>query len=288
MARYFGWPLSVYVDNGSHFVKGLLPGFLAKRGIKLFAAPITNPRSVGLSERYVQLVLAGLRAKVLSDDRVDAKVKWHEHLPSVVQAINTRVLKVHGYTPSQLFMGFNARQDAYDEVLMDEAMKDILEVCIADGGFDDVNLEERQRSGRMAQLAEMREQAREKVLQNQDEQILGYVRHRYASPQVGDLVLLRRFVIDKEKGRKLEPRWEGPYLLKKEAKPGISGYLQDLKTERIKGKYAFDALKVYVPRESRTVNSVEERRSFGAMLDGCCEGWYRGKENVDVLAWDME
>lgn len=60
IVRMFGWPLAVYLDNGSHFVKGVLPGILQRNGVKLFSAPITHPRSVGLSERYVQMILAGL------------------------------------------------------------------------------------------------------------------------------------------------------------------------------------------------------------------------------------
>ena len=48
VAKTFGWPLAFYVDNGSHFVKGKLPSKLKEVGTKLFNAPITNPRSVGL------------------------------------------------------------------------------------------------------------------------------------------------------------------------------------------------------------------------------------------------
>lgn len=115
LAKTFGWPLAFYVDNGSHFVKGELPKLLQEVGTLLFTAPITNPRSVGLSERYVQLILAGLRTRIAADkDEPGAMEKWDEHLDQVVQAINTRALKVHEYTPSQLFLGFNVRLHPLD------------------------------------------------------------------------------------------------------------------------------------------------------------------------------
>ena len=64
ICKFFGWPLALYVDNGAHFVKGELPKRCAVQGTKMFKAPITNPRSVGLAECYVQMILAGLRAVI--------------------------------------------------------------------------------------------------------------------------------------------------------------------------------------------------------------------------------
>ena len=104
ITKIFGWPIAFYVENGSHFVKGKLPTKLKAVGTRLISAPVTNPRSVGLAERYVQLILAGLRAIIAAGSDMD---RWDEYLDAVVNAINTRVLKVHQYTPAQLFIGFN-------------------------------------------------------------------------------------------------------------------------------------------------------------------------------------
>ena len=46
----------------------------------------------------------------------------------------------------------------------------------------------------------------------------------------GDLVLLRRFILDQRWGNKLEARWEGPYTLLDLAWHGKSGRLCDLNT----------------------------------------------------------
>lgn len=287
IVRTFGWPISVYLDNGSHFVKGVLPPLLAKHGVKLFSAPITHPRSVGLSERYVQMVLAGLRSKVIADARPDATVQWHQHLPEVVHAINTRFLRVHGYTPSQLLIGFNARMDAWEENVLDDATKKALETHLAVYGVNETPSKQSY-DVKMAKVEEMRELARERFLRYQDNQEAAYQGNRFAAPKKGDLVLLRRFVVDKDRGRKLEPRWEGPYLLQKIAKEGISGYLSDLTTQKVKGRYGFDAMKVYIPRDKKgnqgedvTVIEVAEG------LDFLCQGWYEGKQVVNVSKWSV-
>ena len=113
------------------------------------------------------MTLAGLQAKVPSDPRPNATVLWHEHLVGIVHAINTRILRVHGYTPSQLFMGFNARMTAFDEPVADEAMRSILAHHVANGAS---SVEQCQYDLRVAPIAEMRGITWERVLQHQDEQ----------------------------------------------------------------------------------------------------------------------
>jgi len=230
----------------------------------------------------VQMILAGLRAKVLNDTRPKAAVCWHEHLPEIVHAINTQILRVHGYTPSQLFMGFNARMTAFDESVVDDAMRSILAHHAAHGVG---SLEQRQYDLRIAQIAEMRELTWERVLQHQDEQIATQIRSHHAKPQLGDLVLLRRFVVDKERGRKLEPRWEGPYQLTRIVKEGVSGVLSDLKTEREKGKYGFDTMKVYLPREVAKGQALVDGVAWEEALPWMCKGWYEGQRFVDIERW---
>ena len=68
----------------------------------------------------------------------------------------------------------------------------------------------------MAQREEQRDQAREQILEEQDQQIdvREHEQERKRAvegPKIGDLVLLRWFAIIKDKGRKLETWWEGLY-----------------------------------------------------------------------------
>ena len=98
-------------------------------------------------------------------------------------------------------------------------------------------------------------------------------------PKMGDLVLRRRFIVDKSLGMKLETKWDGPYWVSRISKSGVSSDLQDLKTGRIIGQYAFEALRVFVPREdelgpegwitlSEGVGGVEVSRDGGGVLLG--------------------
>jgi hypothetical protein len=70
----------------------------------------------------------------------------------------------------------------------------------------------------------------------------------WTSPRVGDLVLVRRFQIDKEKGHKLESKWEGPKLLQAVTESGVTGYVRDVYGEGVPKKYHLDDLRTYLPR----------------------------------------
>ena len=83
----------------------------------------------------------------------------------------------------------------------------------------------------------------------------------YAVPQVGDLVLRRRFNVDKSLGMKLYTKWDGPYRLIRIAKSGVSGDIQDLKTGRVIGRYAFESLKVFIPPEGGEYDRELGRRT---------------------------
>ena len=68
---------------------------------------------------------------------------------------------------------------------------------------------------------------------------------RYAIPSINDLVLHRRLAVDKGLGMKLQPRWDGPCRLISISQAGTLGDIQDLKTGRRLGRYAFNTLKVF-------------------------------------------
>ena len=236
-------------------MKGELPGVLKSTSTLLFIAPITNPQSMGLSKRYVQLILAGLCVRIDADRRVDAMSRWDEYLDQVVHAINTRVLKIYGYTLSQLLMGFNMRFHLLDQTLTEELRKERLQEIV---GRDVVHRGERVHGKeremreyhlRLAQVDKMRELTRERMLQHCEDEVEGFSLLYYKSPIVGDLVLRRRFNIDKSLCMKLYKKWDCPYSLSRISRSGVFGYVRDLKTDKLIGRYALDSLKAFVPRE---------------------------------------
>jgi len=72
VVRPFGWPRSIYSDNGQHFVNGVFPRALQQNLVRHFPAPKTHPSSVGLAERYVQILMSMLRATM--QDKKDQMV----------------------------------------------------------------------------------------------------------------------------------------------------------------------------------------------------------------------
>ena len=117
ITKWIGWPLAAYLDSGSHFVRGILPGVLEKREQSCFPH---------LSPIHVQW---GYPSDTSRCYWLDCELKcWltrgrmlQQHLSEVVHAINTRILRVHGYTPSELCMGRNAHMDVFDESIVDES-----------------------------------------------------------------------------------------------------------------------------------------------------------------------
>ena len=190
------WNTLVIADSASH---------------KLFSAPVTNPWSVRLVERNVQLILAGLRAivglgisgemkkQILEDKAIE---RWDVYLDNTVHVINIRSATKAMWSSLMDWM-FGAPKE---------------------------------------------------------EPILWAKLPRYAAPQLGDPVLRRRFQADKSLGMKLHAKWDGPYKLTCISKSGVSGDLEDLKTGKVIGRYAFESLKGYVP------GSKDTRRMAGLAL----------------------
>lgn len=95
---------------------------------------------------------------------------------------------------------------------------------------------------------------------------------RYQAPELGDLVLRRRFNVDKSLGMKLHTKWDGPYLLSRVSKSGVSGELMNLRLGKVIGRSAFECLKVFVPGEQ----SPE------------AEGWVTLAEGLGNPTWTQE
>ena len=129
---------------------------------------------------------------------------------------------------------------------------------------------------RVATLDEIRQTALNRLFQANKSLVRREMRRRrWKEPKEGDLVLLRRFATDHYHGRKLEPRWEGPYRLADVALHGRFGRLLDLYSDKVvrikasglKARCHLDDFKVFMPRRSRgedtgvdVVKFLDERR----------------------------
>jgi len=107
VVKQFGWPRTVYTDNGAHFVSGEFAKVLRMLSVVHLPAPKSHPQSVGLAERYVKLLVDGLKVTIMGKKL--QQEDWDLVVDSVVNAINTRVLSVHGFSPAELLLGYNPR-----------------------------------------------------------------------------------------------------------------------------------------------------------------------------------
>ena len=267
IAQRMEWPLAIYCDNASYFVKGVFPEELSKRNVLLFPAPITHPSSVGLAEKYVHLTMTALRTILqggLGTERPDKEMplnKWGDSLPAAVFAINNRIVKTHGFSPAQLMFGFAPRGHLEDFSLQDEmaVYAGILEErqkawasnrYIEDWENEDNVVQDKTGDDKLIHLTKLEEQREHALKRTYDNQ--QYLERseigKGEPPKKGDLVLLRRFIVDKDKGRKLETKWEGPYVVERVGCSRVSVVLSDLLTNKHKGRYSTDSIKLYVTR----------------------------------------
>lgn len=85
-------------------VSGEFAKVLSRLSVTHIPAPKAQPQSVGLAERYVKLLVDQLKVTVMG--RKLPAEDWDLVLDSVIHAINTRVLSVHGFSPAELLLGY--------------------------------------------------------------------------------------------------------------------------------------------------------------------------------------
>ncbi len=245
----FGFPLCLFHDNGSHFTGAEITAFFELHGTTQIRAPISHPSSVGLVERNVQLVISQVRKWVL-DRGPGAKTIWGRSIPEIIPSINGRLVRLHGFTPSEIMLGYvpEWKVTGSETPIREVTSEEIEEL---EKGADGLIIE---------RMVERREEQRTFAVRSISENHTRQekkTRAQWTKPQVGDLVLVRDFERDKHHGRKLDARWLGPRILTEITSSGVSGFVQELYGEEVK-KYHLDDLKTYCPRaeNSPTTTSI--------------------------------
>lgn len=259
----FGYPRVYYHDNGNHF-KGEFSKMCEAMGVKQIWAPLYHPSSVGLAERYVQLILSVFRA--ILQHNPNMIFKWDLYLQGIINAINTRLIKVFGFAPAELMLGFCPRYtphtDELEELLRTQILIPAVETLMTEQGM---TIEEAQYHSRLAKLDEVRQRAVERRHGLGEKLAEKTAKEEKVSPAVGDLVRLRRLAQDNQHSHKLEPRWEGPYKVQKVAEHGKSVWLEDLNSGKLKGKYHINDVRLYLVRKKERPGEQEGWRSVAAI-----------------------
>ncbi|KAF4545544.1 Exocyst complex component sec15 [Lasiodiplodia theobromae] len=105
-------------------------------------------------------------------------------------------------------------------------------------------------SVRFAKLDEIRQQTVDRRAQHYEE--FPAKEKIWKAPRKNDLVLLRNFALDSQKGKKFMPRWRGPYLIDRITATERSAELKDLQTDKIIGPHHINNLKLYVARDEQS------------------------------------
>jgi hypothetical protein len=238
-----GWPRTIYSDNGSHFVGKEIEKMFADHGVVHFNAAISHPSSVGLAERYVRMIIGSVRLQCLQAGSTDF---WSHYVRNAVVNINTRCVRVHGFTPAEILLGFNPSVTRRSELAsarewitesspgeflgVDSAELEAYIIARDDKGVQMIDKRLRQQAG----AAERRKDSP------------GFVK-----PRVGDLVLVRDIALSRQHGRKLDARWSTPRVVDSVSASGVSAYVRELHHAPGKGKrYHIEDLLVYTPRDT--------------------------------------
>ncbi|KAJ5802331.1 uncharacterized protein N7503_004781 [Penicillium pulvis] len=79
---------------------------------------------VGLAERLVQQLIHILRT--LAASQTNIIVEWDQYMPMAMQAINSRKLQSHGFSPAQVLFGFQPTYFGTPELQKDIIANDII------------------------------------------------------------------------------------------------------------------------------------------------------------------
>ena len=132
-----GWPLTVYSHNGSHFTGSLISQMWSDHGVIHFTSAISHPQSVGLSERYVQMLMGRIRLSCIS---LGTSRYWSKEIRNVFLAMNTQRARLHGYSPAEILLGFNPSTTRRGETGLDGWAKGNLAEEIGDRQSDESEL----------------------------------------------------------------------------------------------------------------------------------------------------
>jgi transposase InsO family protein len=209
----YGVPNSIITDNGTNFTSGEFQEFAKELGIKIKYASVAHPKSNGQVEKANGLVCAGLKKRLLRPLKRAADA-WVEELPLVLWSLRTTPNSLTGYTPFFLLFGAEAvlpMDVRYCAPRVIAYIKEDAQKALADA--QDLLDEARD-------VALARSAVYQQSLRNYHSR-----RVRGRSFEPGNLVLR----LKQTNTSKLEPPWEGPYLIH-DVIPGGAYRLRNRKT----------------------------------------------------------
>lgn len=213
----WGWPRSIYSDNGSHFTGAEIQTMFRNFGVTHFAAAISHPSAVGLAERYVQMTIGRIRLKCID---CQSSAHWGLLVRDAILDINTRCIRIHGYTPAEILLGYNpvtSRIHGAGETAEDWLKEGLDPNRVLYPAQEDIEWHYTTREERGEKALDRLTKSKHRLESNTHPPSSDY-----RKPRAGDLILLRDLARDKQHGRKLDPRGTEPRIVKRVSRNGMS------------------------------------------------------------------
>ena len=257
LSPIMGWPATLYCDNATYFVGNETRTLFHTHGTQFITAPITHPASVGLAERAVQMVGGQVRKWVLQRGH-SYMTKWAYALTPGLVNINTRLIRVHGFTPAEILLGFKPKWHRVEnrDVFNTAEATEALQSTPGEHWSFIWEFRNEQRDRMAHSITEAHDRAKPKD-------------PMWTTPKPGDWVLVRRSQFDNKRGNKLEAKWDGPKLLTRVTESGVSGFVKNIYGEGIEKRYHLDDLKTYIPRTYQPLSTLTVTSSRDAMAMAC-------------------
>jgi hypothetical protein len=196
----FGVPSELTVDNGKQLDSQDFRDFCFSIGTKLAFASVYHPQSNGVVDRANGKIFTAINKRLLNNK----KGKWADQLPEVVWALNTTECRATGFTPFRLLYGSEAMTS--QEIKHGSPRTSTSAVP----NVDEPTFKDLIDGDRVFALQALNKyQAQTKAW-----------RDNVVVPREfnkGDLILVR--TTRTESRGKLEPKWEGPFIIKSKASP---------------------------------------------------------------------
>jgi ribonuclease HI len=196
----FGVPSELTVDNDKQFDSHDFRDFCFSIGTKLAFASVYHPQSNGIVERANDKIFTAIK-KMLLDDK---KGKWADLLPEAVWALNTTECRATRFTPFRLLYG--------SEAMTPQEIKHGSPRTSASAvpDIDEPTSKDLIDGDRVFAL---------QALNKYQAQTKAWRDHTVVPREFdeGDLILVQ--TTRTESRGKLEPKWEGPFIVKTKASP---------------------------------------------------------------------
>jgi transposase InsO family protein len=220
----FGAPLEIHTDQGRNFQSEMFRNLCKLLGVTQTRTTPYHPASNGQVERFNRTVLQMIRCYVDKTQNT-----WDEQLPLILAAYRSTPHKATGISPNAMMLGREVHQ-ASDLCYRDpETFRETLDMS--------TYLERLQNA-----LDTAHDVARKSLQQAQRKQKRLYdMRVFDRQYDVGDLVYANKLSRKKGMSPKLQPVWEGPFIVRKKFGP----VLYEIQGKRKSLVIHHDRLKLY-------------------------------------------